>query len=394
MIKIDKLFKASLMSSLIPVFRDKFIFDDLYLSSRGFDIVINLITRKITDLDVGIYSTIFSYLNQDEFLGIKEMVVFKSIFESPVIWTELIRQKFIKYYLSDIKGYNWKDVFMGLLWYDQEISGSTNKDLPGSYDQEVSDLLNITSNLLVQELTDKNDYYDVYMGLSRDYPETKRYLIMNDLINIVPDYIDALIFHSDLDLVKHLLKDHTFNHVTIVDALYLSLDGKHPDVLEYLLNYGYEDENEYVDSDNEDSEQDMDLVIEELIERLTDERSAFSALTLSEFKVLENRINPKGDDIDRLISFALDFRELSEDTLNYIKSRLPETIGSFGAMIHLLQTINYVKIQMFELLYNKYKQDLTDKNIKELIDIINASMKECRYKNKAIYSQMLAVINK
>src|SRR5580765_6405091 len=75
-IKIDTSFKISLISSLLPVFRDKFIFDDVYLSSHATDIVINLVNHKLIDLDTGIFAIIFSYLNQDEFTKIKELPIF------------------------------------------------------------------------------------------------------------------------------------------------------------------------------------------------------------------------------------------------------------------------------------------------------------------------------
>jgi hypothetical protein len=343
LIKKDPDFKIDLIKQLSALFLLYFKFDEVYFSSHGSDIVINIVTRKLINLDIGIFATILSYLNQDEFNQILNNLLFKNIFESPVLWTELIRQKFSEYYLRNVSSYAWKDVFMGLLEYDQRLGSSQNL-----------------------YYSSKNEIYRI---LSTEYPETKKYLIMNDLINIDSMYIDMLILNSDLNLVKHILEKVALDGEDIVSALYASLDGKHPDVLEYLLNYKYMNQN------GEIVEVDFDALAGSLVDFILD---ADYTLELSEFKVLQNKMNPEGD-IHELIHFALDLFNLTEETVDYIRDKLPEPLESNTVLLsYLKQAIEYTRVQMFELLYNKYKKYLTD-DIKELINTIH------RYKDNDPY---------
>jgi len=72
-------------------------------------------SSELIDLDEGVYSIILSYTDDsvDNFC-----VMFGC---THIFWTELIRNRFFKYYVPTAKGYSWRELYYDLLWYEDAL---------------------------------------------------------------------------------------------------------------------------------------------------------------------------------------------------------------------------------------------------------------------------------
>ena len=180
---------------------------------------------ELYQLDIGIWATIFSYLNPVDF----HCLEFDDILKNVGLWTELIRQRFPEWYVPSAVGFAYKELYRQMVKFD--------------------DFKNQQNNL-------RCDPH--YFGLSIEYElnkykELQKYLITNKLLDLNEKRVKILIFSSnlELDLIKRLFDAYPPNHKLLKNILkhYLhknikmelekqvqNYDTRH-DIFKYILNY-------------------------------------------------------------------------------------------------------------------------------------------------------------
>jgi len=179
---------------------------------------------ELYQLDVGIWATIFSYLEKEK-LFIYQIYEFNDILENPGFWTELIRQKFPEWYVSSEVGYNWRGLCFQMIEFDEFKRNISCSD-------------------------------DIDWKLNK-YRELRRYFIVNNLLVLDERRVRNLITdpnsNLELDLIKSLFDSYTPDHKLLKNILkyYLRINtnleldpeikvqdlrNQH-NIFKYILNY-------------------------------------------------------------------------------------------------------------------------------------------------------------
>jgi hypothetical protein len=221
-IKSDPKFKESLIktvaSGLSQIYGTSY---DVYLSSHGNDIVINYSEQsELLYLPKELFEIIFLYATEEDLNTLFRFPEFQGIYNNNYFWYELIKYNYPKYYIENVKGYNFREVYHGLSFlYRPDITLEDIKKYPSikdyiEYFYKIPNFLGLYLNFanvkkirnmlygegahitleerrLILSLTkSKIDrlFLNVMQLLMDKYPEAFRYLIQNDLLK--GSYID------------------------------------------------------------------------------------------------------------------------------------------------------------------------------------------------------------
>jgi hypothetical protein len=210
-----------------------------------------------------IFQLIFSYVENEDLDILFKLPEFQGIYEDNYFWNILIAANFPKYYVPEVSGYNWRNIYYGLNLLFNSNSGKLIDILKP--DEKIETLilrnvpniwwtyLNYNSDIdlhIIKMLEDNN--YSLFMGnlhgyiryllhklityINMNYPETFVYLIKNDLITgnkeITDLFITDLILRFDnVKLISKLITEdeHIFNELIKNSSL-------GPNIFTYLLN--------------------------------------------------------------------------------------------------------------------------------------------------------------
>ncbi len=189
---------------------------NVYFSTHGTDIVINLVKLELIQLDIPIYSVILSYADQQEVN--KFCNIYRNVCKSTSFWIELIRNKFPEYYIPGVIAYDWKKLYYDLSWYTYRI--------------------NYIEQMKTGKISSRNKYQEVLDKLNTEYYlDFRRYLILNDLIELDYEKVEHFMENPERELLEHMFNKIQQVYNLLMTALDLSLDGKHTKELEYLMEY-------------------------------------------------------------------------------------------------------------------------------------------------------------
>jgi len=143
--------------------------------------------------------------------GTDENKDLKSVYESPVFWTELIHQRFLEYYSLSAVGFAYKKIYFDLTIFEKLLQRCKEDTLDNKYE------------ILYTELN--------------DYPELRDYLILNKLIIICPISIDTILNKSDLRVFKVVFEQLSITKEALLEDLSGYFWFKTSDILTFLINY-------------------------------------------------------------------------------------------------------------------------------------------------------------
>ena len=232
LLKTDSSIVSNIISSLKSGLKNTNI-EDVYFSTHGDDIVINVVFSKvIVNLDTGLWATLASYLDVIDMYKLLQVDLdFIRIFKSVTFWTELIRQRFPQYYAPLASGYDWEILYANMIKFDEIYQESINrktKRLTRLFDPNIYSA----------------KYYELFEYL-RNQPEVTRYFVLNDLLIFDRDnlmaFIEVLCRKLNMELFHHLLERYQVDRDLLVYIFNTCLVENNSDIIEYLLGYSWKD---------------------------------------------------------------------------------------------------------------------------------------------------------
>jgi len=257
-IKIDPRLKNQLLHQIKEFLESKGInAHDIHFYSHGTDIIIKYTPMYLYITEVSLYSNIYSYLSAEDltvFCNLGGPI--QKICDNPIFWIELIKNRFPQFYLEIKGGYNWKDVYLGLLAYEEFLNAVNN------FGQFIIDFQKFKQGIFNSRLKNKSDvfyhdhpeyekyrsYYEKYGRngywnrnwgkFINNHPETEKYLILNNLIKFdlkdIPVVVSKM---SNISLVKKILLDYPLFYVDFQLIFYNVVDENNVEVLKLLMNH-------------------------------------------------------------------------------------------------------------------------------------------------------------
>jgi len=326
-IKSDPLVKERLISE-VTKFLKKYRPEvyDVFFYSHGSDIIIKYDTIARMSESAGqsldTYASIIAQLPTAEDINVwcRSNKEFEKVCRIPRFWAALIKTRFPDYYKELRGGYNWEQVYKGLLWYTSHSINIEHKN---------------------------NIYYNSWIQFIGQYPEVVRYLILNDIIIINGTIVYVIMGYStDIQIIKKLLDK---GYIEERHQLKLGFNNavKHNNTELVKLYLDYKDDSTELTKKSIES-----LISGGLLEE-TD-------LSIEIFQLIVDHFYKD----DNSIKFLGNISDYNTKLIDYIIDNNP--IDDQDILTYIVDIIEIGKENIFKKLYDKYESKLSEQNMRDI----------------------------
>jgi len=371
-IKIDSKLKNQILHQIKGFLESKNMeVQDIHFYSHGTDIIIKYTPTYLYITEAPLYANIYSYLSD------KDLTIFcnlggaiQKICDNQIFWIELIKNRFPQFYLEMKGGYNWKNIYIGLLAHEEFINDSNNFEQFTLDFERFRQGISKKRNLFYHdhpEYEKYRSYYEKYgrngywikkwMEFQDGHPETVKYLIFNNLVKFGSGRISSVISKmTDITLAKKTLLDYPLSDENF-DIIFSNVaDENNIELFKLLLQH--KNMKSFIDDGY------LDEYFNDFIE---DSPTLKPALKPEMFELLRtNSRDPRSYE---------DYLGSTDDTnlelIDYLITKLPDNFlrprgGLFNFLTDVI--IPMGKSNIFERLTKKYSNELTESNMKYLVE--------------------------
>jgi len=186
--------------------------------------------EKLMKLTKNIFRIIFLYLDDISLNSVFELAEFSFIQDDNYFWNLKILYDFPKYFIPEVSGYNWKEVYQGLKYlsnpdtqsFELETDRETFIKYPNLFELYLEFDKNILSQLFIIRRGIKKNISvilsqivtSLIYNLIKKYPETFRYLVQYDLIqsenpNLKENMINWILHFGDISLLDKIKLEYS-----------------------------------------------------------------------------------------------------------------------------------------------------------------------------------------
>ena len=315
---------------------------DVELRSSGGNIIIyRSNTFKISDIvDPGVYANIASSLSSEKLQAFcNSTPQFSQICRDDNFWIQLIKEKFPQWYHFTKNRYEWKQVYLGLLYLSEE---------------------NISFNNIFKHEKIRRDYpnfkheNEVYEKLLKDYSETLKYLLQEDFITLNYDQLENMSSNiDDIEIIRLILEKVKVDGIFLFNTFVYNIG--HPETMKLLLNYRGVDE----------GGEELKIEPEDLYENIhPDEIYARDPeIDLESYKVLRDI---SGWDAEMILHELASLNPTSKEMLDFFMERLSEvSITPMDILDWYTEVADYVNPKILERVWDKFKNLFDARDIEE-----------------------------
>jgi len=351
-IKSDQLLKQRLIDE-VTKFLSKYISNvyNVSFSSHGTDLLIRYDTVSyITQSEgqnIDTYANIASTLNENQIDDLcRTSPELNKICRTELFWITLIKVRFPQYYVELQGGYNWEKIYKGLLYYDNYLT-------------ELDEYERLNKIRIVQKGS-KRDLFTMWKNLVINYPETVRYIILNNILIFTRELVSGVFSNSEvIQVIKKLLNEYPITVEQLMEGLINAIEKNNIELMKMYINYDkLSDEGERIKLTNEEIND--QIREEELLE--------FDKLSIEAFELIMDTFYKENDNIGFLryisnknIEFLKYISDENKTLIDYIIDKY--TINKRALMGIFEDIIHSGKDYMFKKLYDKYKGELTKNDI-------------------------------
>ena len=301
-------------------------------------------TFNISDIvDSGVYANIASSLSSEKLQAFcNSTPQFSQICRDDNFWIQLIKEKFPRWYHPTKNRYEWKKVYLGLLFISETVDINSLFKYMG--DLDTIKPLNV-----------------LFEKLSSTHIESLRYLLQEDFITFGTQQLStALAFIKDLDIVKYLV--NKYKHLIRFEILILAFEDSigNPDLMKFYLEYrGVDKEGDEVKITRDDINNIDPVMI----------YNREPSIDLESYKLL---IDFTTFQADQILNEMLELNSESEDFLNFYMEKLSAVpVAARDILVWYRGVEDYVRPKIVEKIWEKYKSIFTPEEIKEFVDLIH-----------------------